>query len=95
MPRPRDRFLDRLIPRPRLRAFVNRLPDALQPKPGRHGMVLALDAVDGSVVHNLQDATGRVAATTTARMSGDRLFVGSLSEPTIAVLSVPGGGADR
>lgn len=95
MPRPRDRFLDRLIPRPRLRAFVNRLPDALQPKPGRHGMVLALDAVDGSVVHNLQDASGRVAATTTARMSGDRLFVGSLSEPTIAVLSVPGGGADR
>lgn len=87
-PRPRDRALDALLPRPWSRRVVHALPASLQPKPSRHGFVLGLDESDGSVVHNLQDTTGSVAVTTSARVAGDRLFVGSLTEPTIAVLAL-------
>jgi len=84
MPTPRDRILDALLPRPWLRNIIARLPDRLQPQPKRHGFVLGLDAA-GTVVHNLQDPSGRVAMTTGARQHGDKLYLGSLSEPTVAV----------
>jgi sugar lactone lactonase YvrE len=88
LPSPRDRLLDALLPRPWLRHIVARLPEQLQPQPKRHGFVLGLDAA-GKVVHNLQDPTGRVAMTTGARQRGDRLYLGSLSEPTVAVCRLP------
>ena len=44
---------------------------------------------DGNVVANLQDPTGRVAVTTSARALGQLLYVGSLSEPNLAVVSLP------
>jgi hypothetical protein len=60
------------------------MPDTLKPKPARHGIVLGYDT-DGVLVHNLQDSTGRVAITTSARYHDGRLFIGSLMEPHIAV----------
>ncbi len=84
MPSPRDRLLDALLPRPLLRHVVARLPDRLKPQPQRHGLVVAFDAA-GKVVHNLQDPSGRVAITTGARQHRGRLYLGSLSEPTIAI----------
>ncbi|MEX1281000.1 MAG: SMP-30/gluconolactonase/LRE family protein [Acidimicrobiia bacterium] len=84
-PRPRDRVLDALLPRPWARRVVHALPTSLQPKPSRHGFLLGLAESDGSVVHNLQDTTGSVAVTTSARVVDGRLFVGSLTEPTVAV----------
>lgn len=86
-PSPRQRAVDALMPHPRLRKVVYRLPASLKPRPVRHGMVLGL-APDGSVRHNLQDASGRVAITTSARLHDGRLFVGSLTEPSIAVLDL-------
>lgn len=86
-PRPRDPVLDATYPRPWARTLLARLPDALQPKPSRHGFVVGYD-LDGHVVHNLQDTTGTVAVTTSARRHADRLYVGSLSEPHVAVLDV-------
>ncbi len=86
-PRPRDPILDATYPRPWARRLIARLPDSLQPKPSRHGFVVGY-GLDGAVVHNLQDTTGKVAVTTSARRHGDRLYVGSLSEPTIAVLDL-------
>ncbi len=83
-PSPRDRLLDAMLPRPWMRQLVARLPDVLQPGPKRHGMVLGFDAA-GRVVHNLQDPSGRVAITTGAREHRGRLYIGSLSEPTVAV----------
>ena len=47
-------------------------------------MVLGFD-MDGNVVHNLQDSSGTVAITTSARFHDGRLFIGTLSEPTLAV----------
>ncbi len=87
VPRPRDRLLDATLPRPWMRRAIHSLPASLQPKPSRHGLVIGFDS-GGKIVHNLQDPGGRVAVTTSARRHGDRLFVGSLSEPAIAVLSL-------
>ena len=84
IPSPRDKVLDALLPRPWLRHIVVRLPDELQPQPKRHGFVLGFDAA-GRVVHNLQDPSGRVALSTGAREHQGRIYVGSLSEPTVAV----------
>lgn len=87
LPRPRDELLDATLPRPWIRHVIHRLPERLQPQPSRHGFVIGFDE-EGRVVHNLQDPAGRVAVTTSARRHGDRLFVGSLSEPSIAVLTI-------
>ena len=84
----RDRPLDLTLPRPWARRFVAALPEQLQPKPGRHGMVVAFDH-SGRVVATLQDPTGRVATTTSVRADGYRLYVGSLTEPHIAVAQLP------
>ena len=84
IPSPRDRLLDTLLPLPFARQIVARLPERLQPQPRRHGFVLGFDAA-GRVVHNLQDPSGRVAMTTGARQHRGRLYLGSLSEPTLAV----------
>ena len=84
LPSPRDKMLDALLPRPWLRQIVVRLPDELQPRPKRHGFVLGFDE-EGRVTHNLQDPSGRVAVTTGARQRGGKLYIGSLSEPTIAI----------
>ena len=50
-------------------------------------MVLGF-ADDGTVTHNLQDATGRVAITTSARWHDGRLFIGTLTEQYVAVVKV-------
>jgi sugar lactone lactonase YvrE len=83
-PSPRQAIVDLMHPRPWLRKATFRLPDSLKPKPVRHGLVLGFD-MDGRVVHNLQDSTGGVAITTSARYHEGRLFIGTLSEPTLAV----------
>jgi sugar lactone lactonase YvrE len=85
---PRNRPLDLLLPRPRLRALVARLPDKLQPQPVRHGFVVGFGEATGAVVHNLQDPAGGFAPVTSARMHEGRLWLGSLSEPAIAVLDL-------
>lgn len=81
---PRQRIVDLIAPRGWLRHVSYRMPEALKPKPVRHGMVLGY-AVDGRLVHNLQDRTGRVAITTSARWHDGSLYIGSLSEPHVAV----------
>ncbi len=84
MASPRQRIIDVMLPRLWLRRLSYRMPDALKPKPLRHGIVLGYD-IDGHLVHNLQDSTGTVAITTSARLHDGRLFIGSLTEPHIAV----------
>jgi sugar lactone lactonase YvrE len=86
-PSPRQAIVDVLLPRPRLRHLSHRLPESMKPKPMRHGMVLGFDG-DGNVTHNLQDASGSVAITTSARWHDGRLFVGTLTEPYLAVIDV-------
>ena len=84
---PRQAMVDALMPHTTLRKLTNRLPASLKPKPERHGFVLGFDE-DGNLTHNLQDEGGRVAITTSARRHDGRLYIGSLTEPTIAVFAL-------
>ncbi len=84
MASPRQSMIDLMLPRPWMRKLSYKLPESLKPKPVRHGIVLGYDT-DGGLVHNLQDTSGRVSVTTSARYHDGRLFIGSLSEPHIAV----------
>lgn len=84
---PRQRMLDVMAPRAWMRSLAHRLPSALKPKPVRHGMVFGFDD-GGTVTHNLQDQTGRVAVTTSARFADGHLYIGVLSDPNIAVVEL-------
>lgn len=86
-PSPRQAMVDILAPRPWLRHITHRLPEAMKPKPVRHGMILGFDR-DGNVTYNLQDASGSVAITTSARWHEGRLYIGTLTEPYLAVIDV-------
>jgi sugar lactone lactonase YvrE len=85
---PRNRPLDLLLPRPRLRSLVARLPEKIQPQPVRHGFVVGFDEATGDVVHNLQDPSGAYAPITSARAADGRLWLGSLTEPAIAFVDL-------
>ncbi len=84
----RKSIVDYTAERPFIRKLLYRLPEAIQPKPERHGMVLALDS-DGQVVHNLQDATGRVGITSGAVEHDGMIYVGSLEDDHIARVPIP------
>lgn len=87
---PRSADLDRLLPMPWLRKVVLRLPEAVQPLPPRHGLVLGLNA-DGEVIHNLQDrGPNAFAPITSVREHDGWLYLGSLSAPSIARIRAPG-----
>jgi len=84
MASPRQAIVDVMLPRRWMRKLSYRMPEALTPKPVRHGMILGYDT-DGGLVHNLQDTSGTVAITSSARLHNGRLFIGSITEPHIAV----------
>jgi len=86
-PSPRQPVIDKLLPRPWLRHITHRLPATMKPKPLRHGMVLGFDR-DGNVTHNLQDSSGSIAITTSARWHDGSLYIGTLTEPYLAVIDV-------
>lgn len=81
-PNPRNAPLDDLLPSPFLRKLAYRLPEALQPQQVRYGMVIGIDG-NGSVTHNLQDPSGRLAVITSVQEHQGYLYLGSLSEPSI------------
>lgn len=87
LPDLRNRALDRLLPHPRLRGLVAHLPEALQPQPERYGLVLEMGE-NGRILRALHDPTGRIAMITGAREHRGRLYLGSLSEPTVAVVTL-------
>jgi sugar lactone lactonase YvrE len=87
LPDLRNRALDLLLPHPRLRGLVARLPEPLQPQPERYGLVLEMGE-NGRILRALHDPTGRIAMITGAREHRGRLYLGSLSEPTVAVVTL-------
>jgi sugar lactone lactonase YvrE len=83
---PRNAVLDWLGPYPELRKAVDRLPEALRPKPVAHAFALALDR-DGRVVENLQyTGDDAYAPVTTVREVDDWLYFGSLTDTGIGRL---------
>ena len=87
MASPRQTIVDFMLPRTWMRTMTFRMPQALRPKPLRHGIVLGYD-LDGNLLHNLQSQSGTVAITTGVRQHDGRLYIGSLTDPQIAVLDI-------
>ncbi|MFK7928179.1 MAG: SMP-30/gluconolactonase/LRE family protein [Myxococcota bacterium] len=86
---PRNGTVDALAGRPWLRSVIQRLPDAVQPRPARHPFVIELDG-NGAVVRTLQDPQGKsYGLITSVQPHGDRLYLGSLSEPAAAWVAKP------
>ncbi|MFC6010693.1 SMP-30/gluconolactonase/LRE family protein [Nocardia lasii] len=86
---PRNPLLDTLFPLPGiLRRVVDALPDVLTPAPARTTWVLAL-AFDGTLVHDLQRADSDFGLVTAVAEHQGTLYLGSLSDPAIAVTSIP------
>jgi sugar lactone lactonase YvrE len=87
---PRDPVVELLhrAPLP-LRKVVTRIPEALQPKPRRTVRAMAFDDA-GELVHDISgDASGYHMATGVREHDG-RLWLGSLHEPAVAVISLSG-----
>ncbi|WP_227982261.1 SMP-30/gluconolactonase/LRE family protein [Nocardia spumae] len=86
---PRNRLLDTLLPLPGvLRHIVRAVPAALQPAPARTTWVQAF-GFDGALVHDLQRDSDDYSMVTGVAEADGRLYLGSLSEPAVAVLDVP------
>jgi sugar lactone lactonase YvrE len=84
--KPRSNSVDRLASRPLLREVTLRLPRFLWPVPPAYGHVIAFD-IDGHVLADLQDPTGRLPETSGATEHNGRLYVQSLHASAFA--SVP------
>lgn len=88
MPSTRNSLLDALLPRPGfLRSMVWSLPDSLQPDADRILWVVGIDAA-GRVVHNLFTADAGYHYVTGVREHDGRLYLGSLAESAIGVLTL-------
>jgi strictosidine synthase len=84
---PRDKVADLLARSPFLAKLAARLPESLQPAPGRYSAVFGVDGA-GEVVHNLQDPNGGYATITAARVNDGYLYLGSLHESAVARLKL-------
>ncbi len=85
---PTDRLVERLQRGPMfLRRSVTRIPEKLQPKPKRTVRVQALDD-SGTVVHDVDVKTDGYHMVTGVREHDGRVWLGSLHEPAIAVVSL-------
>jgi sugar lactone lactonase YvrE len=84
MASPRKASVDNLMPRPFLRKVITRLPDFLQPAPTRFGFVLGLD-MQGRVIYNLQDPSGKFTPITSVQEWNGNLFLGSLGSNGVGV----------
>lgn len=86
---PRDPLLDAMAGYPFIRKIVARLPEWMTPKPKRHAYVLGLD-LNGKVVANFQyDHPDAYAPITSARQSGNTLFLGSLTATSVGRFALP------
>lgn len=85
---PRKPTLDDIMDKPFWRKVLVRLPQFLQPKPKRYGFILGLDQ-NGKVIYNLQDPKGGFAQISSVQQFGNQLYLGSLAEEAIGVLSIP------
>lgn len=83
---PRSKPLDMLSDSPNMRKVIQRLPELLRPKAQHYGHVIAINDT-GDVVFNLQDPLGIYGHTTGALEVGDKLYVSSLHESALGVIT--------
>ena len=87
---PRDPVVELLhrAPMP-LRKAVTRIPERLQPKPKRTVRVMAFDDA-GEVVHDISGDASGYHMVTGVREHDGQLWLGSLHEPAVALISLSG-----
>jgi len=85
---PRVAYMDAILPHTFLRKVIVRLPQALITPPKKYGFVLGLN-MDGHVVHNLQDPSGKYAPITSVQEYKGMLYLGSLTEDAIGRIPAP------
>jgi len=83
---PRSKSLDMLSDSPRLRKVIQRLPEFMRPKAQHYGHIVAIND-SGEIVFNLQDPLGIYGQTTGALEVGDKLYVSSLHETALGVIT--------
>lgn len=83
---PRSKPLDMLSDFPSLRKVIQRLPAFLRPKAQRYGHLIAINDT-GKVIFNLQDPMGIYGQTTGALEVDDKLYVSSLHETALGVIT--------
>ena len=87
---PRDPVAEALQRGPKpLRRMVTKVPEALQPKPKRTVRVLAVDDA-GDVVHDVSGDASGFHMVTGVREHDGTLWLGSLHEPAVAAIRLPG-----
>jgi sugar lactone lactonase YvrE len=87
LPSPRLASLERLLPYPRVRQLVARVPERLQPQPKRYGLAALVDG-DGRVLRTLHGPAGQYMMITGVRQHGSTLWLGSLTESAVARVSL-------
>lgn len=89
LPSPRLAMLERLLPYPRVRQLVAKVPERLQPQPKRYGLVALVDG-DGRVLRTLHGPAGSYLFITGVRQHGSTLWLGSLTENAVARVDLNG-----
>jgi sugar lactone lactonase YvrE len=87
LPSPRLPVAERMLPHPGVRRVVALLPEKIQPKPGRYGLVALVDGA-GTVLRTVHGPTGRYSMITGVRQHGSTLWLGSLHEPGVARITL-------
>lgn len=86
---PRDPMLDMLLPLPGvLRQIVWMIPQRLRPKPPRTAWVQAY-TFTGELIHDLQREGDDIAMITGVAEKDGVVYLSSLTDPALAVISVP------
>lgn len=87
LPSPRLPVAERMLPHPGVRRVVALLPEKIQPKPGRYGLVALVDG-DGTVLRTVHGPAGHYSMITGVRQHGSTLWLGSLTEPGVARITL-------
>ncbi|HEY9482411.1 MAG TPA: SMP-30/gluconolactonase/LRE family protein [Micromonosporaceae bacterium] len=87
LPSPRLPVAEKMLPHPGVRRVVALLPEKIQPKPGRYGLVALVDG-DGTVLRTIHGPAGRYSMITGVRQHASTLWLGSLTEPGVARIAV-------
>jgi sugar lactone lactonase YvrE len=83
LPSPRLPIVEKMLPHPGVRRMVALLPEGVQPRPARYGLVALVDG-EGAILRTLHGPAGRYCMITGVRQHGAALWFGSLTERGVA-----------
>jgi sugar lactone lactonase YvrE len=85
---PRSQWLDDNADKPLARRIAMRLPAFMRPQAENYGLILHIDG-DGNILRSFHDPDGAYPTTTGAVVVGDRMYITSLTSPTLGYRPYP------